>query len=58
MVVELDYNLFVFDIRYQQNFTASQLFEVEFKFDGVIPNDVNRYALVFKNKMLSIGSDG
>ena len=32
-VVELGYNLYVFDIRYRQNFTAAQPIKVEFKFD-------------------------
>ena len=45
-VVEVGYNFYVFDIRYQQIFTASQKFKVEFKFDGVVPNDINGYALV------------
>ena len=57
-VVELDYNLYVFDIRYQQNFTASQPIRVEFKFDGVFPNDVNGYALVLTIKSVSVSSDG
>ena len=35
------YNFYVFDIRYQQNFTASQPIKVKFKFDGVVPNDIN-----------------
>ena len=52
------YNLYVFDIRYQKNFTNSQPIKVEFKFDGVIPNDINGYALVLRNKLVSISSDG
>ena len=52
------YNLYVFDIRYQKDFTNSQPIKVEFKFDGVVPNDINGYALVLTNKLISISSDG
>ena len=52
------YNLYVFDIRYQKNFTNSQFIRVEFKFDGVVLNDINGYALVITTKLVSIGSDG
>ena len=55
---DVGYNLYVFDIRYQKNYTASQLIEVQFKFDGVVPNNVNGYALVLTNKLVSISSDG
>ena len=39
-------------------FTNSQPIKVEFKFEGVVPNDFNGYALVLTNKLVSIGSDG
>ena len=39
-VDDVGYNLYVFDVRYQQDFTASQPIKVEFKFDGVVPNDL------------------
>ena len=55
---DVGYNLYVFDIRYQQNFTASQPIKLEFKFDGIVLNDVNGYALVLTNKLVSISSDG
>ena len=55
---DIGYNLYVFDIRYQKNFTNSQPIKVEFKFDGVVPNDINGYALVLTNKLVSISSDG
>ena len=45
-VVELGHNLYVLDIRYQQNFTASQPSKVEIHLNGVVPNDINGYALV------------
>ena len=50
--------LYVFDIRYQKNYTASQPIKVEFKFDGVVPNNVNGYTLALTNKLVSISSDG
>ena len=55
---DVGFNLYVFDIRYQKNYTASQPIKVEFKFDGVVPNNVNGYALVLTNKLVSISSDG
>ena len=55
---DVGYNLYVFDIRYQKNYTASQPIKVEFKIDGVVNNNVNGYALVLTNKLVSIGSDG
>ena len=55
---DIGYNLYVFDIRDQKNFTNSQPIKVEFKFDGVVPNDINGYALVLTNKLISISSDG
>ena len=57
-VDDVGYNLYVFDITYQQNFTASQPTKVEFKFDGVVPNDINAYALVLMNKLIYKSSDG
>ena len=50
--------IYVFGIRYQQNFTASQPNETEYKFDGVLPDDINGYALVLTKKILSTSSDG
>ena len=55
---DVGYNLYVFDIRYQKKLTISQPIKVEFKFDGVVPNDINGYALVLTNKLVSISSDG
>ena len=57
-VNDVGYNLYIFDLRYQKNYTASQPIKVEFKFDGVVPNDVNGYALVLTKKLVSISSDG
>ena len=55
---DVGYSLYVFDIRYQQNLTDSQTIKVEFKFDGVVPNEINGYALVLTNKFVSKSSDG
>ena len=54
---DIGYNLYVFDIRYQKNYTASQPIKAQFKLDGVVPN-VNAYALVLTNRLVSISSDG
>ena len=56
-VNDIGYKLYVFDIRYQKKITNSQPIKVEFKFEGVIPNDINGYALVLTNKLVSISSD-
>ena len=55
---DFGYNLYVFDIRYQKNFESAQPIKVEFKFDGVVPIDINGYALVLTNKLVSKSSDG
>ena len=39
-VNDVGYNLYVFDIRYLRIFTNSQPIKVEFKFDGVVPDDI------------------
>ena len=57
-VNDIGYFLYVFDIRYRKNFTNSQPIKVEFKFEGVVPNDINGYALVLTNKLVSVSSDG
>ena len=56
-VDKVGYNLYVFDIRYQQNFTAAQPIKVEFKFNGVVPIGVKVYAVVLSNKLVSKTSD-
>ena len=55
---DVGYNLYVFDIRCQKNFTNSQPIKVEIKFIGVVPNEINGYALVLINRLFSISSDG
>ena len=55
---DIGYNLYVFDMRYKKNFTNSQPIKLEFKLEGVVSNDINGYALVLTNKLVSISSDG
>ena len=49
---DVGYNLIVFDIRYQENFTASKPIKTEFNFDGVVPNDLDGYVLLLTNNDL------
>ena len=55
---DVGYILYVFDIRYQKNYTASQPIKVEFNIDGVVPNNINGHALVLTNILVSISNDG
>ena len=48
----------IYDIRKITLLLNSQPIKVEFKFDGVVPNNVNGYALVLTNKLFPISSDG
>ena len=54
---EVEYNSFILDISYQQNLSASQPVKVEYKFDGLVPKDINGYGSVLTNQWVSIGSD-
>ena len=56
-VDDVGYILYILDRRYQKNFTNSQTIKVEFKFAGAIPNDINGYALVLTNNLVSISRD-
>ena len=40
-VDDVGYNLYVFDIKLSKNFSDFRPIRVEFKFDGVVPNDIN-----------------
>ena len=55
---DVGYNLYVFHKRNQKKIESAQPIKVEFKFDRVVPNDINGYALVLTNKLVSISSDG
>ena len=55
---DIDYNLYVFDIRYQKDFQNSQPIKVEFKFSENIDAGIYGYALVLTNKRISTSSDG
>ena len=54
----IGYNLYVFDIRYQNNFESAQPINVEFRFSEDVPAGIYGYALVSTNKLISIRSDG
>ena len=54
----IGYNLYVFDIRYQKYFESVQPIKVEFKFSGNVDSGIYGYALVLKNRLISISSDG
>ena len=56
--VDVGYNLYVFDKRYQKNYTASQPIKMEYKFNGVTSSDVNGCDLVLTKKLVSTSSDG
>ena len=55
---DIGYKIYVFDMSYQQNFTGSQPIKEEFKTDGVVANDINGYASVLTNELVSVSSDG
>ena len=54
----IDYNLYVFDIRYHKNFESAQPIKVEFKFSGNVDGGIYAYGLVLTNRIISIISDG
>ena len=54
----IGYNIYAFDIRYQENFENAQPVKVEFKLSENINAGIYGYALVLTNKLISIGSDG
>ena len=54
----IGYNIYAFDIRYQENFENAQPVKVEFKFSVNIPSGIYGYALVLTNRLASISSDG
>ena len=51
------YNLYVFDIWYQENFTAAQPSKVEFKIDGVVQSFLNGFTFVLTKRLVFIISD-
>ena len=56
--IDVSYNLYVFDTRYQKDFTASQPLKVEIEIDGVVLDNINGYDLVITRKLNSVISDG
>ena len=57
-VNDTEYNLYVFDVRYQKNIEPPQPVKVEFKFSENVPAGIYGYALVLTTKLVSIGCDG
>ena len=55
---EIEYDLYVFDIRYQKNLENAQPIKVKLKFSENIDGGVYGYDLVLTNKRNSISSDG
>ena len=55
---DIDCNLYVFDIRYQEKLENAQPFKVEYNFSDKVPAGIYGYALVLTNKLTSISSDG
>ena len=56
--INIGYNLYVFDIRYQENFESAQPIKLEFRFPEDVPAGIYGYALVLTNKLVSLSSDG
>ena len=54
----IEYNLYVFDIRCQKIFESAQPIKVEIKFAENVVAGLYGYALVLTNKLISISSDG
>ena len=54
----IGYNIYVFDIRYQEKFENAQPVKVEFKFSENILAGIYGYALVLTNRLASITVDG
>ena len=54
----IGYNIYAFDIRYQKNFENAQPVKVEFNFSENNAAGIYGYALVLRNKLISISSDG
>ena len=55
---DIGYKIYVFDIRYQKNLESAQKINVEFKFSENVPAGTYGCALVLRNKLVSISSDG
>ena len=55
---DVGYNIYAFDIPYQENPESAQPIEVEIEFSEKIHARVYGYALALTNKLVSINSDG
>ena len=56
--INIGYNIYALDIRYQKNFENAQPVKVEFKISENILAGIYEYALVLTNKLISISCDG
>ena len=54
----IGYSMFVFDIRYHENFSSAQPLKKGFKFDRNVPAGVNAHASILTIKQPSIINDG
>ena len=54
----IGYKIHVFDIRYQKNYQSGQSVKFEFILDKIVLAGVYGYALVLRNRLVSISSDG
>ena len=52
------YKLFIFILRYQENFLSAQLIRVLIKFDGVVLDGAVAHAFILTNELLSNSNDG
>ena len=55
------YNLYIFDIKYQKEHLSAQEITIDFQFRqgyDVKALNMTAYALVLKNKMISVSTDG
>ena len=53
MISVINYMFSIYDTSFL--FPASQPIKIQFKFDGVVPDTINGYALVLTNKLVSLG---
>ena len=56
--VSVDYNLDVFDIRYQKKSEAAHPIKVKFQFVEYVPAGIYGFSLVMTNKLVSLSSVG
>ena len=55
---DIGYILYLFEKRCQETFTVAQPIKLISKLDGLVPNDINGYALLLKTTLVIVSSDG